>query len=87
MTYKPDAEGILLEFESEFDAERNALVSQRAQKFTQQEMADCIGVSIRTIQHFEKGRNYSGLVLTGYRALMEWATESPQERTRQEQPS
>jgi len=72
MTYKPDADGILLEFQTEFDAERNELVSQRAKYFTQQEMADCIGVSTRTIQHFEKGRNYSGLVLTGYRALMEW---------------
>ncbi len=74
MTYRPDAAGILLEFKSEFDAERNELVSQRAQYFTQQEMADNIGVSLRTIQHFEKGRNYSGLVLTGYRALIEWAT-------------
>lgn len=73
MIHKPDAEGILLEFETEFDAERNDLISQRAKYFSQQEMADCIGVSIRTIQHFEKGRNYSGLVLTGYRALMEWA--------------
>ncbi len=74
MTYKPDAAGIRLEFESEFDAERKELVGQRAQYFTQQEMADNIGVSLRTIQHFEKGRNYSGLVLTGYRALIEWAT-------------
>ena len=72
--YKPDAEGILLEFETEFDADRNDLIKQRVQYFSQQEMADCIGVSIRTIQHFEKGRSYSGLVLTGYRALMEWAT-------------
>lgn len=71
--YKPDAEGIILEFQTDFDAERNDLIRQRAKYFTQQEMADCIGVSIRTIQHFEKGRNYSGLVLTGYRAMMEWA--------------
>jgi len=74
--YKPTTEGILLEFQSGFDAERNPLVEQRAQFFTQQEMSDLIGVSLRTIQHFEKGRNYNGLVLTGYRALMEWAVAS-----------
>lgn len=87
MIHKPDTEGILLEFESEFNADRNALVEQRAKYFSQQEMADCIGVSIRTIQHFEKGRNYSGLVLTGYRALIEWATELPQEQSHRGRPS
>ena len=40
MTYKPTIEGIRLEFESEFDADRYPLVSQRAQFFTQQEMAE-----------------------------------------------
>ena len=73
MIYKPDSQGIRLEMESEFDAERCPLVEQRPQYFTQQEMADLIDVSIRTIQHFEKGRNYNLLVLVGYRALMEWA--------------
>lgn len=73
MMYKPDSQGIKLEMESEFDAERYPLVEQRAQYFTQQEMCDLIKVSIRTIQNFEKDRNYNLLVLVGYRALMEWA--------------
>ncbi len=73
MIYKPDSQGIKLEMESDFDAERSPLISQRAQYFTQQEMADLIDVSIRSIQHFEKGRNYNLLILVGYRALMEWA--------------
>ena len=78
MIYKPDAGGILLEFQSEFDAKRKLLVEQCAKKFTQQEMAESIGVSMRTIQHFEKGRNYNGLVLTGYAALIEWVNEIKQ---------
>lgn len=73
--YRPDAAGIKLEYKSDFDSDRISLVSQRAQYFTQQEIADLIGVSIRSIQHFEKGRNYSGLILTGYRAAIEWASE------------
>ena len=75
MTYKPDAHGISLEFESDFNAERNDLIRQRAKYFTQQEMSEMIGVSIRSIQHFEKGRNYNSLILTGYRCAMEWASE------------
>lgn len=67
----PDSEEVRLEFTSGFDAERNKLVDVRAKNFSQNEMADYLRVSIRTIQHFEKGRNYNGYILTGYRVMAE----------------
>jgi DNA-binding XRE family transcriptional regulator len=71
MVQLPDKQDIRLEFESEFNHERNQLIGLRAQLFTQQEMADALGKSLRTIQHFEKGRNYDPYILTGYRVLSE----------------
>lgn len=67
----PEKEGVKLEYETEFDAERNSLIPYRAKNFTQQEIADWLGVSLRTIQHFEKGKCYNGYILTGYRVLKE----------------
>lgn len=67
----PEREGVKLEYETGFDAERNRLVPLRAQYLTQQQVADWLGVSLRTIQHFEKGRCYNDYVLTGYRVLAE----------------
>jgi len=67
----PEKEGVKLEYETTFDSERNQLIPIRAQYFTQQQIADWLGVSLRTIQHFEKGRSYNGYVLTGYRVLLD----------------
>ena len=67
----PELQGVRLEFESTFDNERNALMGIRAKYFTQQNMADWLGKSIRTIQHFEKGRLYDSFILTGYRVMAE----------------
>ena len=67
----PEREGVRLEFTSGFDAERNQLIPVRMQHFTQQDMAEWLGKSLRTIQHFEKGKNYDPYILTGYRVLAE----------------
>ncbi len=67
----PELEDVKLEFESEFDSERSKLIKVRAQNFTQQNMSDWLGKSLRTIQHFEKGRNYDPFILTGYRVMGE----------------
>jgi DNA-binding XRE family transcriptional regulator len=67
----PEKEDVRLEFTSEFDAERNQLIPVRMQHFTQQDMAEWLGKSLRTIQHFEKGKNYDPYILTGYRVLAE----------------
>jgi hypothetical protein len=73
----PDKEGVILEFTSEFDAERSKYIPIRVQNFTQQEIADWLGKSLRTIQHFEKPdasgkfRNYDPYILTGYRVMVE----------------
>lgn len=76
MTKLPEKEDVRLEFETEFDAERNQLTSIRAQHFTQNDMADYLGKSLRTIQHFEKGRNYDPYILTGYRVMAEIINQS-----------
>lgn len=67
----PEKEGVRLEFTTEFDAERNEYIPYRVQNFTQQQVADWLGKSLRTIQHFEKGINYDGYILAGYRVLKE----------------
>ncbi len=67
----PDIEDVRLEFETTFDSERYALIEVRKQNFTQQNMSDWLGKSLRTIQHFEKGRNYDPFILTGYRVMGE----------------
>ena len=75
----PEKDGVRLEYETEFDAERNSLIPYRVQNFTQQETADWLGVSLRTIQNFEKGKNYNGYVITGYRVLKELTDCSTQD--------
>lgn len=67
----PEREDVRLEHDSEFDAERMKYIPVRVQHFTQQQMADWLGVSLRTIQHFEKGRSYNSYILTGYRVMAE----------------
>ena len=67
----PEKEDVRLEFTTEFDAERNKYIPVRVQHFTQTEVADWLGKSLRTIQHFEKGENYDPYILTGYRVLNE----------------
>ena len=67
----PEKEDVRLEFTSGFDAERNQLIPMRVQHFTQTEISDWLGKSLRTIQHFEKGKNYDPYILTGYRVMDE----------------
>jgi DNA-binding XRE family transcriptional regulator len=71
MIQLPELQDVKLEFETEFNSERNQLIEVRKQNFTQQNIADWLGKSLRTIQHFEKGRNYDPFILTGYRVMGE----------------
>lgn len=71
MIQLPELQDVKLEFETEFNSERNQLIEVRKVLLTQQNIADWLGKSLRTIQHFEKGRNYDPLILTGYRIMGE----------------
>lgn len=62
-----DLEGYKLQFESEFDVARMEVLKDMPQNFTQEQKALTFGVSIRTIQHFEKGRNRNYWLLFCYR--------------------
>lgn len=62
-----DLESYTLQYETEFDAEVRNILPLIAQKSTQQERADKFGVSIRTIQNFEKGRSRNHWLLFCYR--------------------
>ena len=72
----PELEGVRMEFETTFNNERDSLISIRKQNFTQTEIANWLGKSLRTIQHFEKGRNYDPFILTGYRVMGEVISSS-----------
>jgi len=62
-----DLESYTLQYETEFDVEVRNILPLIAQKSTQQQRADKFGVSIRTIQNFEKGRSRNHWLLFCYR--------------------
>jgi len=62
-----ELEGYTLQYETEFDNEVRKVLPLVTQKSTQQERAEKFGVSIRTIQNFEKGRSRNNWLLFCYR--------------------
>ena len=66
----PDLEDINLGYETEFDNAVKTVLSDlndKAKDFTQEKKAKAFGVSIRTIQHFERGRSRNYKLLWCYR--------------------
>lgn len=61
---------IRADFEFDFCMKAQPLIRQRAQKFTQSQMAGKLGVSLRTIQNFEKYRTTDAYLIYGYRKVL-----------------
>jgi len=62
-----ELEAYTLQYQTEFDNDVINILPLIAQKSTQQERAERFGVSIRTIQNFEKGRIRNHWLLFCYR--------------------
>jgi hypothetical protein len=62
---------IFEQYKWNFWVEVDSLVQQRAQNYTQTEMAHKLGVSLRKIQHFERFKCLDGFLIFGYQTILD----------------